>query len=1371
MVGATLAAVLAILASLNPLAALPSAAQGASQFSGTVVDSTGNPVAGAYVGLTEQGDTANNYQVQTGADGSFSEIVNSGTYSAYVLETGVADQLVEGTVDLSGSITGATVTMPAVSIPVTVSVTDTLGDPIAGASVAIAQPNGVVATCTDTAWDASPVFSDSEFLEEQGNSSATTDSTGTASFGLAPCPGLSFKMEALAGGYASSLSATSTPTGPTTIPIVLTPNTVTFSGIVQTPAGTPLADTKVSLSYPGSVSTYTNANGAFSLPPVPSGTYQLTVAGYTADNAEYQLNANVVLNGSQVGTTVTVPINPLTVSVSDTSGNPVPGATVSVEGSCQSFTAFDLFPGATVEEGNGSYLGDSDSAVTDSTGTATLETLPCNSGFQIGVTPASGSSLESVTLSAPPFPDGSASDQVVLGEANQFSGTVVDSTGNPVAGAYVGLTEQGDTANNYQVQTGADGSFSEIVNSGTYSAYVLETGVADQLVEGTVDLSGSITGATVTMPAVSIPVTVSVTDTLGDPIAGASVAIAQPNGVVATCTDTAWDASPVFSDSEFLEEQGNSSATTDSTGTASFGLAPCPGLSFKMEALAGGYASSLSATSTPTGPTTIPIVLTPNTVTFSGIVQTPAGTPLADTKVSLSYPGSVSTYTNANGAFSLPPVPSGTYQLTVAGYTADNAEYQLNANVVLNGSQVGTTVTVPINPLTVSVSDTSGNPVPGATVSVEGSCQSFTAFDLFPGATVEEGNGSYLGDSDSAVTDSTGTATLETLPCNSGFQIGVTPASGSSLESVTLSAPPFPDGSASDQVVLGEANQFSGTVVDSTGNPVAGAYVGLTEQGDTANNYQVQTGADGSFSEIVNSGTYSAYVLETGVADQLVEGTVDLSGSITGATVTMPAVSIPVTVSVTDTLGDPIAGASVAIAQPNGVVATCTDTAWDASPVFSDSEFLEEQGNSSATTDSTGTASFGLAPCPGLSFKMEALAGGYASSLSATSTPTGPTTIPIVLTPNTVTFSGIVQTPAGTPLADTKVSLSYPGSVSTYTNANGAFSLPPVPSGTYQLTVAGYTADNAEYQLNANVVLNGSQVGTTVTVPINPLTVSVSDTSGNPVPGATVSVEGSCQSFTAFDLFPGATVEEGNGSYLGDSDSAVTDSTGTATLETLPCNSGFQIGVTPASGTVASYANETLNAPSFPDGPATDQVTLGSLDGTVVDGNDEPLVGQQVDLLNSTGSTVAQATTNSTGDFALSPPAGTYSMVLSGSVGDPTTYRVTDSKLTFKHPEQVEIAIPTAVVRLQVDGRKSKPVNGATLTAPCTQVRLTVLGRTAKGKECINETSDPAGSASLELFKGSTVDVTVSPLVGSNLRASSLEVSANAESPVVVRLK
>ena len=216
----------------------------------------------------------------------------------------------------------------------------------------------------------------------------------------------------------------------------------TVTGTVYDASGNLVNNTELDVQSSGNgggfdTEVYTDTNGNFIATDIPVG--NITVYVTLPDGTSKSGKGTLVNNGDTVIINIGAPTAALGVvfgTVYDTSGNPAPGAVVTVTESAASQTA---------------------SATTDGNGLYSIN------GFSAGTVVASA------TLSDGSTPDpvtGTITDvtvpiEVDLGitDNGNVSGVVNDSDGNPVGGVNVNVASSGDTSTSYGQTSGDDGSF------------------------------------------------------------------------------------------------------------------------------------------------------------------------------------------------------------------------------------------------------------------------------------------------------------------------------------------------------------------------------------------------------------------------------------------------------------------------------------------------------------------------------------------------------------------------------------------------------------------------------------------------------------------------------------------------------------------------------------------------------------------------------------------------------------------------------------------------------------------------------------------------------------------------------------------------
>jgi hypothetical protein len=138
---------------------------------------------------------------------------------------------------------------------------------------------------------------------------------------------------------------------------------------------------------------------------------------------------------------------------------------------------------------------------------------------------------------------------------------------------------------------------------------------------------------------------------------------------------------------------------------------------------------------------------------------------------------------------------------------------------------------------------------------------------------------------------------------------------------------------------------------------------------------------------------------------------------------------------------------------------------------------------------------------------------------------------------------------------------------------------------------------------------------------------------------------------------------------------------------------------------------------------------------------------------------VAQQVTGGQGSFALTVPPGTYSVALSGAVGDPTNYSIVVPNVDLSNGQQGVFTLPTEQVTVDVTNQNGNPVVGAQLQFSCTNTSFALLGGLASGVECAQETTGQNGVAILELLPTTAASLLITPPSGASLEPQTITVA------------
>ncbi|MDR1710468.1 MAG: carboxypeptidase regulatory-like domain-containing protein, partial [Propionibacteriaceae bacterium] len=776
---------------------------------------------------------------------------------------------------------------PTVEGPVTGTVTDENGDPISGAPVTVTDEDDNV-LCTATT-NASGEFScqPNRDLEpgEDITATATDPDTGLEGSDTKPV------IDQLEVEVDEPLQEGTT--GPIT-------------GTVTDPDGDPVSGADVTVTDADDnvlCTTTTAADGTFSCNsnrPLEDGE---TITAKAEDPATGNTGEDDATVGPGLGVEIDEPQYkdaPVSGTVTDPSGDPVEGADVTVKDAddnvlCTATTAADgtwscqpsreLEPGeeitAEAEDPDTGLTGEDDATVED----------------PLGVT----------------IDDPKAGDEVI-------TGTVTDENGDPVSGAEVTITDEDDNVL-CTATTAADGSYEcnssrpleedETITAKAEDPVTGNTGEDDATVGPPADLTVEIDEPQYK----DAPVTGTVTDENGDPVDGADVEVKDADDNVLCTTTTASDGTFSCQPSRPLEpgETITAEATDPDTGAT----------------------GEDDATVADPLEVTVDEPLAAGDTEVSGTVTDPDGNPVANADVTVTDEDDnvlCTTTTDATGAFTCTtsrPLEEGETVTASAEDPATGNTGEDDATVgedpcVAAGNCVNVEVDEPLTkdgPVTGTVTDENGDPLADAPVTVTDSdgnelCSTTTAsdgtFSCQPSRDLEPGE----------------TITAEATDPDTG-QTGSDDATAPSGPDVALDSP----AAGSDPI--------TGTVTDpETGDPISGAPVVVTD--DEGNELcSTTTAADGTFSCTPNRPLEDGETITATATDPDTgfEGTDEAEVGEPACAATNTCVNVevdepltkdgPVTGTVTDENGDPIADAPVVVTDSEGNELCSTTTAAD----------------------------------------------------------------------------------------------------------------------------------------------------------------------------------------------------------------------------------------------------------------------------------------------------------------------------------------------------------------------------------------------------------------------------------------------------------
>jgi hypothetical protein len=1303
-----------------------SAGAGSAAITVTARDEFLNPISGATVVLAATGDGNAITQPAAVTDAAG---VASGAISSTVSEAKTITATVDGVLLVQSPV--VTVTPDAADaaqstlelaaatiaagedVTVTVTARDASGNVIPGVTVGIlATGGGNTVTAPASLTDANGVATGSfrSTLAEGKTISATVNGVT-----LAQTSALTVIPAAISGAQSAVVaSAGSIVAGTESSNITVTVrdeflNPVPNATVVLSSAGgalvQPAAVTDASGVATGSFSSA--ATGSFSVSAIANGTAITQVAPVSVTPGAISSALSTVT--ADPITLVAGSAAAITVTARDANGNLVPGATVLLAS-----TGTDNMvgsPGA-VTDASGVATGSFASTRAEAkVVTATINGVAVTTGAAITVTPDVVNGAQStIALSTGTVAAGGTVDVTV---------TARDVSGNVVPGATVVLAVSGTGV----AVTQPLGTTSALgVATGSFVPTLAELKTVSATINGvTVTLSPTVTvtpagvsadGSTVAVDPASIvaasgssTITVTVRDSFGNAIAGATVTLAASgDGNTITASPPATDANGVTSGTLSSTAAGAKTVTATANGTS---LSTQPVVTVTAGTVNAGMSSvEVSAATT--------VANVPITVTVTA--RDASGNPIAGVPVAVSVSGTGNSVTDpvpdtdANGVsvvtFSSTQAASKTISATAGGTPIT----QQQVVAVTPGAASTATSTLGAAPttisavtgsatLTVTVLDAFSNPVPGVTVEF---AATGTGNTLTPSA-VSDANGVATGTLQSTVSEAkTVTATIGGEALAQSPVVTVTPdAADGALSSLQLSTA---------TAAAGEQVTVTVTARDAGGNPVAGVTVNLTANGaGTSFTQPPVTDANG-----VAIGFFTSTVAE--------EKTI--SATVNGTPVTQTGVLAVSPAAVSTALSTIIADPTILVA--GSATSTITVTALDAfsNPIPGLAVVLAVNGTGNsltqpaAVTDAAGVATGALSSTVSEVKSVTATVGGItidqaatvtvgASAVSAanslvdvsSATATAGTSVTVTVTArdandNPVAGVAVVVTADGLASSNT---ITGPLDV---TDANGQATA-TFSSTRAEARIVSATVNGAAVTQTAGVTFSPAAVSTSVStiVPATPgiiaggapidITVMALDAFGNPVADAVVVL------FAA-----------GTGDQL-TQPAATTDANGVATGTFTSTGSGPKtvtatIGgnaLTPTATIAVSPAAIDAAHSIFTAAPATIAAGSGSSTLTVTarDQFDNPVpdaavvfaaspdagttVTQPAGLTNATGVASGSLSATSLGTRTVTATAGgvplstSHDVVVTPDVADPSNTAIVLSAETALAGEAVTVTV------------------------------------------------------------------------------------------------
>lgn len=876
---------------------------------------------------------------------------------------------------------------------------------------------------------------------------------------------------------------------------------------------------------------------------------QSVTASFTGAPSAFAISAG----GTQSTATGTAFGSPLSVLVTDSGGNGVPGVTVA-------FAKPGTGASATLSAAT---------ATTDASGVASVTaTANATAGAYAvtatvsGIAGSQSFALTNVGVPASIAVSGGSgqSTTVTTAFATNLQAIVRDASNQPVSGATVTFAPPGSgagaTLSSTTAVTNASGiaSVSATANgvAGSFAVSASVTGVATPTSFALTNIAGAPASvavqsgggqSTTVATAFGAQLVARVADAQGNPVSGVSVAFAAP-GAGASAT------------------LGASSATSNASGLA--------GVSATANGIAGTYAVTATAAgvATPVTFTETNVAGAPAAVAVvsgspqSTVVGTPFGAPLlvavtdafgnpvGGVTVGFGTPatgasaslGNAAPTTDAAGIAGTTATAgfvSGSYPVaaTVAGVAAP-AVFALGntpgapASVTVSaGGAQNATVGSPFgSPLTVAVRDAYGNVVPGVGVSFASPGTGPSANLGATTATTDAGGAASVTASANTIAGSYAvTATVTGLPPVT-FALGNTPGAPTSVAVLSGSG-------QTASVTTAFASALVAQVTDTHGNPVPGVTVTFAAPGTGPSASLAATtvvsDASGHASTGATAGSVAGSFAITATAAG-VGGSASFALTSTAGAVASIAVSsgdaqsqrvntafpAPLVVVVKDAHGNPVPGTTVSYAAPgagasallSGGGAATTDAGGHASVVATASSVAGAYVVLASATGAATPATFALTNTPGAPATIDVAAGGSQSTTVAQPFASPLRVVVHDSVGNVVPGASVTYAPK-VPSSAAAANLSAQVVVTDASGQTEALAIANTVAGAYDVSASLGSGPSTTFALRnlpgapASMVASAASTpqSTTVLQPYaNALQVTVLDVFGNQVPGATV---------------------------------------------------------------------------------------------------------------------------------------------------------------------------------------------------------------------------------------------------------------------------
>ncbi|HZE87637.1 MAG TPA: carboxypeptidase-like regulatory domain-containing protein [Methylomirabilota bacterium] len=518
------------------------------------------------------------------------------------------------------------------------------------------------------------------------------------------------------------------------------------------------------------------------------------------------------------------------------------------------------------------------------------------------------------------------------------------------------------------------------------------------------------------------------------------------------------------------------------------------------------------------------------------------------------------------------------------------------------------------------------------------------------------------------------------------------------------------------------ADTVSGHVYDYSGNAVQGQVVSLKNSSGTTVATST-TDSSGSYSLSASGGTYRLDIKGTNnsLSLQVPQNYTITNYNYSFSGTTTFDITIPlnkVTIHVQDSSSNPISGARIG-GQDAGFAGTANDNL----SVSGVTGFTSVDSYSSSTgplTDSSGNVSLYLIPNDSpynYTFAVTPPSGsGYGITTINNVTVTSDTTQNLTLQ-SPVTLSGHIYDELGNAVANQTITLTtaFGATAATQnTDSSGNYSLSVEPN-TYTLRIS--KSNNSlsvnlpqNYNLYDNTYSISSNTTMDVTIPVKQVSVHVQNFLGDAVSGVVLKASDPGFAGTVNDSLTiggGSVPVTGIDSYTS-STGPTTDSSGNATLWLFPTDSPYTYTYTALKPSGSVYTNTNVANITFTSDNSitiTMQQPMVTLSAHVYDPSSTAVSGQQVILKNATsGAQLATSTTDSSGNYSISAPTGTYRLDVVGSNNSlslhvPQNYTLSDYSYVLSGNTSTDITIPSKEVDVNLKDAAGNNISGSTISA------------------------------------------------------------------------